>query len=244
MEAFKERVREGLIEVTALAVPVAHTRRARRTELYRPAALHRGAADPLGDAHRRARRGPSGWSTRAERAPASRYLAGAAHNWAGGRCRNLPGGDKLTARPSVCARPQRQLSLLVWFESTRPSTAWHYMEGNTVGLADSFELADDLLPALPVAPSRARGYTRTVPAPSAGQGAPTPTGRPTSSTPCTCGSRERTPTTPGPRSSPASIVREWNTRWAFPPAALGDQQRLLRARRGALPRPLLARTRG
>lgn len=70
-----------------------------------------------------------------------RYLA-AAHNWAGRSVPYITGGDRL-ARPFRWRSPGGG-ELLVWFTDTPHGMA--YMEGNTVGLVDGYDLAEDLLP--------------------------------------------------------------------------------------------------
>ncbi|WP_344832636.1 hypothetical protein [Nonomuraea dietziae] len=73
------------------------------------------------------------------------------------------------------------------------------MEGNTVASPDSLRAGRRPAAALPVRP---RGQaTRTVPAPSPGRG-PDADRAPYELDACTCGSRERTPTTPGPLDRP------------------------------------------
>ncbi|GAA4622579.1 glycoside hydrolase family 38 C-terminal domain-containing protein [Actinoallomurus vinaceus] len=141
---FVGRVREGSIEVTAFPFQL-HTEACSTDELYR---LLRHVAD-LRDRH--------GIETRsamhtdvpgavvgvvdALTAAGVRYLA-AAHNWAGRSVPYLVGGDRLS-RPFRWRAPSGR-ELLVWFTDTPHGMA--YMEGNTVGLVDGYDLALDLLP--------------------------------------------------------------------------------------------------
>ena len=145
-----------------------------------------------------------------------RYLA-AAHNWAGRSVPYLHGGDKLT-RPFRWRAPSGQ-EVLVWFTDTPHGMA--YMEGNTVGLADSYELADDLLPrylsALAIAPATPTArHVRLA-------GCRTRRASRTSWTCCTCGCRARTPTTPGRRSCRPRSRASGTSEWAYPRLRLRDQ---------------------
>jgi hypothetical protein len=70
-----------------------------------------------------------------------RYLS-AAHNWAGRSVPFLTGGQELS-RPFWWRSPAGN-RLLVWFTDTPHGMA--YMEGNVVGLAESFDAARELLP--------------------------------------------------------------------------------------------------
>ncbi|MEV4158824.1 glycoside hydrolase family 38 C-terminal domain-containing protein [Nonomuraea dietziae] len=205
VEAFKERVREGLIEVTALPFQL-HTEACSTEELYRQlrfteelptrSAMHTdvpGAVVGLVDALN---------------AAGVRYLA-AAHNWAGRSVPYLHGGDKLT-RPFRWRAPSGN-ELLVWFTDTPHGMA--YMEGNTVGLADSFELADDLLPRY-LSALAGRGYPYG-PGTFGWQG-PDADRAPYELDALHLRVQGAHADNAGPSIVPASIVREWNTRWAFP----------------------------
>ncbi|GLH97499.1 glycoside hydrolase family 38 N-terminal domain-containing protein [Phytohabitans aurantiacus] len=70
-----------------------------------------------------------------------RYLS-AAHNWAGRSVPFLTGGQEL-GRPFWWRSPAGN-RLLVWFTDTPHGMA--YMEGNVVGLAESFPAAEEFLP--------------------------------------------------------------------------------------------------
>ncbi|GAA2374089.1 glycoside hydrolase family 38 C-terminal domain-containing protein [Nonomuraea africana] len=205
VEAFKERVREGLIEVTALPFQL-HTEACSTEELYRQlrftqelptrSAMHTdvpGAVVGLVDALN---------------AAGVRYLA-AAHNWAGRSVPYLHGGDQLT-RPFRWRAPSGN-ELLVWFTDTPHGMA--YMEGNTVGLADSFELADDLLPRY-LSALAGKGYPYG-PGTFGWQG-PDADRAPYELDALHLRVQGAHADNAGPSIVPASIVREWNTRWAYP----------------------------
>lgn len=204
-EAFRQRVEEGLIEVTALPFQL-HTEACSTEELYRQlrftkdfptrSAMHTdvpGAVVGLVDALN---------------AAGVRYLA-AAHNWAGRSVPYLHGGDKLT-RPFRWRAPSGK-ELIVWFTDTPHGMA--YMEGNTVGLTDSYELADDLLPRYLLALSD-RSYPYG-PGTFGWQGPDAPKA-PYELDALHLRVQGAHADNAGPSIIPASIVKRWNEQWAFP----------------------------
>lgn len=202
---FREKVRQGLIEVTALPFQL-HTEACSTEELYRQlrftkdfptrSAMHTdvpGAVVGLVDALN---------------AAGVRYLA-AAHNWAGRSVPYLHGGDKLT-RPFRWRAPSGK-ELLVWFTDTPHGMA--YMEGNTVGLTDSYELADDLLPRYLLALSdRAYPYG---PGTFGWQGPDAPKA-PYELDAVHLRVQGAHADNAGPSIVPAKIAKQWNEQWAYP----------------------------
>jgi hypothetical protein len=142
--AFTERVRQGRIEVTAFPFQL-HTEACSGEELTRVLRFagelrHRYGIDVRSAMHTDVPGAVIG-VVDALAAAGIRYLA-AAHNWAGRSVPYLTGGERL-ARPFRWRAPSGN-ELLVWFTDTPHGMA--YMEGNTVGLTDGYELAEDLLP--------------------------------------------------------------------------------------------------
>jgi hypothetical protein len=140
-----------------------------------------------------------------------RYLA-VAHNYAGRAAPHLTGGSALP-RLFYWASPAGD-RVLVWHTDSPHGVA--YLEGNLLGLADSFALADELLPEyLAALATRAYPYGRECEA----------LGLPPD------GELDRAPYTHDvlhlrvqgliadnapPSIVPAEVVREWNERWAYP----------------------------
>jgi hypothetical protein len=141
---FTERVRAGDIEVTAFPMQL-HTEACSTEELYRQLRFVEDLRQRYGIEVRSAMHtdipGAVAGTVDALNAAGVRYLA-AAHNWAGRSVPYITGGDKL-ARPFRWRSPGGG-ELLVWFTDTPHGMA--YMEGNTVGLVDGYDLAEDLLP--------------------------------------------------------------------------------------------------
>ncbi|MBV9448137.1 MAG: hypothetical protein JO345_19815 [Streptosporangiaceae bacterium] len=141
---FTDRVAEGRIEVTALPFQL-HTEACSTEELDRQLRFAGQLRDRFGMTIRSAMHtdvpgavvGLIDALTRA----GVRYLS-AAHNWAGRSVPYLVGGETLT-RPFRWRAPSGN-ELLTWFTDTPHGMA--YMEGNTVGLADGYDLALDMLP--------------------------------------------------------------------------------------------------
>ncbi|MEJ3745765.1 glycoside hydrolase family 38 C-terminal domain-containing protein [Actinomycetes bacterium KLBMP 9797] len=140
-----------------------------------------------------------------------RYLS-AAHNWAGRSVPFLTGGQDL-GRPFWWRSPAGN-RLLVWFTDTPHGMA--YMEGNVVGLAESFAAAESLLP----------GYlwrlaNEAVPYQREAFGWAGLDGVPLSKPPyphdvlhlrVQGGNADNA----GPSIVPPSVVREWNATYAYP----------------------------
>jgi hypothetical protein len=142
--AFADRVRQGRIEVTAFPFQL-HTEACSGEELTRVLRFTGQLRDRYGIEVRSAMHtdvpGAVIGVVDALATAGVRYLA-AAHNWAGRSVPYLTGGERL-ARPFRWRAPSGN-ELLVWFTDTPHGMA--YMEGNTVGLVDGYELAEDLLP--------------------------------------------------------------------------------------------------
>jgi len=136
--------RQGRVELTAFPFQL-HTEACSTDELYRLVGLTKSFAD------RHGLRLDTAMHTDVPGAAAGvvdvlseagvRYLS-AAHNWAGRSVPYMVGGQGLT-RP-FWWRSQQGRRLLVWFTDTPHGMA--YMEGNIVGLAESYECAQRYLP--------------------------------------------------------------------------------------------------
>ncbi|MEU8304101.1 glycoside hydrolase family 38 C-terminal domain-containing protein [Actinomadura sp. NPDC048955] len=141
---FAERARAGDIEVTAFPMQL-HTEACSTEELYRQLRFVEQLSREHGIEVRSAMHtdipGAVVGTVDALNAAGVRYLA-AAHNWAGRSVPYITGGDRL-ARPFRWRSPGGG-ELIVWFTDTPHGMA--YMEGNTVGLVDGYDLAEDLLP--------------------------------------------------------------------------------------------------
>lgn len=212
---FVDRIRAGRIEVTAFPFQL-HTEACSAEELHRQlrftsrlrerygieivSAMHTdvpGAVIGLVDALAGA---------------GIRYLA-AAHNWAGRSVPYLTGGSKL-GRPFRWRAPSGS-EVLVWFTATPHGMA--YMEGNTVGLADSYQLTLDLLPRYLDALARKPypygeetfGWSG-LPAEAAAAIQPYPFDL------LHLRVQGADADNAGPSIVPAAITREWNATWAYP----------------------------
>ncbi|GAA2601786.1 hypothetical protein SMC26_07535 [Actinomadura fulvescens] len=141
---FVRASRAGQIEVTAFPMQL-HTEACSAEELYRQLRFVEQLRSAYGIDVRSAMHtdipGAVVGVVDALNAAGVRYLA-AAHNWAGRSVPYITGGDKL-GRPFRWRAPSGR-ELLVWFTDTPHGMA--YMEGNTVGLVDGYDLAEDLLP--------------------------------------------------------------------------------------------------
>ncbi|MCG5218803.1 glycoside hydrolase family 38 N-terminal domain-containing protein [Streptosporangium soli] len=211
VEAFAARARAGQIEVTALPLQL-HTEACSTEELYRQLRHTTELKEKYGFATRSAMHtdvpGAVVGLVDALNAAGVRYLA-AAHNWAGRSVPYLVGGDKLT-RPFRWRAPSGN-ELLVWFTDTPHGMA--YMEGNTVGLTDSYELADDLLPRyLSALANRSYPYG---PGTFGWQGPDAPKA-PYELDALHLRVQGAHADNAGPSIVPASIVRRWNEQWAYP----------------------------
>lgn len=136
--------RAGRLEVTAFPMQL-HTEACSTEELYRQLRFVQDLRTRYGIEVRSAMHtdipGAVVGVVDALNAAGVRYLA-AAHNWAGRSVPYVTGGDRLT-RPFRWRAPSGR-ELIVWFTDTPHGMA--YMEGNTVGLVDGYDLAEDLLP--------------------------------------------------------------------------------------------------
>ncbi|MER6944429.1 hypothetical protein ABT294_10430 [Nonomuraea sp. NPDC000554] len=211
VEAFAALAREGVIEVTALPFQL-HTEACSTEELYRQLRFTTQLQEKYGFATRSAMHtdvpGAVVGLVDALNAAGVRYLA-AAHNWAGRSVPYLHGGDKLT-RPFRWRAPSGN-EVLVWFTDTPHGMA--YMEGNTVGLTDSYELADDLLPRY-LSALASRGYPYG-PGTFGWQGPDAPR-EPYELDVLHLRVQGAHADNAGPSIVPASIARRWNEQWAFP----------------------------
>ncbi|WP_113701520.1 hypothetical protein [Nonomuraea lactucae] len=210
-ETFAALAREGIIEVTALPFQL-HTEACSTEELYRQLRFTSRLRDRYGFATTSAMHtdvpGAVVGLVDALNAAGVRYLA-AAHNWAGRSVPYLHGGDKLT-RPFRWRAPSGN-ELVVWFTDTPHGMA--YMEGNTVGLTDSYELADDLLPRY-LAALATRGYPYG-PGTFGWRGPDAPR-EPYELDVLHLRVQGAHADNAGPSIMPASIARAWNERWAHP----------------------------
>ncbi|MFF4195995.1 glycoside hydrolase family 38 C-terminal domain-containing protein [Nonomuraea sp. NPDC001831] len=211
VESFAALARAGVIEVTALPFQL-HTEACSTEELYRQLRFTAQLQDRYGFATRSAMHtdvpGAVVGLVDALNASGVRYLA-AAHNWAGRSVPYLHGGDKLT-RPFRWRAPSGN-ELLVWFTDTPHGMA--YMEGNTVGLTDSYELADDLLPRY-LSALATRGYPYG-PGTFGWQGPDAPR-EPYELDVLHLRVQGAHADNAGPSIVPASIARRWNETWAWP----------------------------
>ncbi|TDC08864.1 hypothetical protein E1267_09190 [Nonomuraea longispora] len=211
VEQFAARAREGVIEVTALPFQL-HTEACSTEELHRQLRFTSQLKDRYGFATTSAMHtdvpGAVVGLVDALSAHGVRYLA-AAHNWAGRSVPYLHGGDKLT-RPFRWRAPSGN-EVVVWFTDTPHGMA--YMEGNTVGLTDSFELADDLLPRY-LSALATRGYPYG-PGTFGWQGPDAPK-EPYELDVLHLRVQGAHADNAGPSIVPASIARRWNEQWAYP----------------------------
>ncbi|MEU8249780.1 hypothetical protein [Nonomuraea sp. NPDC048916] len=211
VDAFAALAREGIIEVTALPFQL-HTEACSTEELYRQLRFTSDLQQRYGFATRSAMHtdvpGAVVGLVDALNAAGVRYLA-AAHNWAGRSVPYLHGGDKLT-RPFRWRAPSGN-EVLVWFTDTPHGMA--YMEGNTVGLTDSYELADDLLPRY-LSALASRGYPYG-PGTFGWQGPDAPR-EPYELDVLHLRVQGAHADNAGPSIVPASIARRWNEQWAYP----------------------------
>ncbi|WP_084958819.1 glycoside hydrolase family 38 C-terminal domain-containing protein [Thermoactinospora rubra] len=206
-DAFAERVRQGLIEVTALPFQL-HTEACSTEELYRQLRFAERFPFPVRSAMHTDVPGAVVGLVDALNAAGVRYLA-AAHNWAGRSVPYLHGGDTLT-RPFRWRAPSGN-ELVVWFTDTPHGMA--YMEGNTVGLTDSYELAEDLLPRYLFAlASRPYPYGPG----TFGWLGPDAPKDPYELDVLHLRVQGAHADNAGPSIVPASVVRRWNETWAYP----------------------------
>jgi hypothetical protein len=211
VESFAQWAREGVIEVTALPFQL-HTEACSTEELHRQLRFTKQLHDRYGFATKSAMHtdvpGAVVGLVDALNQAGVRYLA-AAHNWAGRSVPYLHGGDKLT-RPFRWRAPSGN-EILVWFTDTPHGMA--YMEGNTVGLTDSYELADDLLPRY-LSALATRGYPYG-PGTFGWQGPDAPR-EPYELDVLHLRVQGAHADNAGPSIVPASIARQWNEQWAWP----------------------------
>ncbi|MDP4503693.1 glycoside hydrolase family 38 N-terminal domain-containing protein [Nonomuraea turcica] len=207
VESFVRRGREGVIEVTALPFQL-HTEACSTEELHRQLRFTRRFGFPVTSAMHTDVPGAVVGLVDALSQAGVRYLA-AAHNWAGRSVPYLHGGDKLT-RPFRWRAPSGN-ELIVWFTDTPHGMA--YMEGNTVGLTDSYELAGDLLPRY-LSALATRGYPYG-PGTFGWQGPDAPR-EPYELDVLHLRVQGAHADNAGPSIVPASIARRWNEEWAYP----------------------------
>ena len=141
-----------------------------------------------------------------------RYLS-AAHNWAGRSVPFLTGGQRL-GRPFWWRSPAGN-RVLVWFTDTPHGMA--YMEGNVVGLAESFAAADRLLPGyLHALADRPVPYREEAFGWSGIDRAEELTKPPYPHDLLHLRVQGGNADNAGPSIVPPSVVREWNDRYAYP----------------------------
>lgn len=235
---FVERTRQGRIEVTAFPFQL-HTEACSEEELARVLRFTRELRERHGIEISSAMHtdvpGAVAGVVDALAESGVRYLA-AAHNWAGRSVPYLTGGDKL-GRPFRWRAPSGN-ELLVWFTETPHGMA--YMEGNTVGLADDYELTEDLLPRYLGALTR----TSYPYGPEAFGWSGLPDGAP-----------ERAPypfdavhlrvqgahaDNAGPNLTPAQIVRRWNETWEYPRLRMATNSEFFRYVEASAPADAIA----
>jgi hypothetical protein len=141
-----------------------------------------------------------------------RYLS-VAHNYAGRSVPNLVGGQQLT-RPFYWQAPNGK-RLLVWYTDTPHGSA--YMEGNFVGLAESYETAVRVLPGyLKALAERPYPYEE----PFYGWQGLSPdievTKHPYPLDVLHLRVQSVISDNAPPSITPAQVVREWNEKWAYP----------------------------
>jgi len=215
VRAFTDRVREGRIEVTAFPFQM-HTEACSEEELSRQLRFVGQLRDRYGIAVRSAMHtdipGAVAGLVDALAGVGVRYLS-AAHNWAGRSVPYLTGGDQLS-RPFRWRAPSGN-ELTVWFTDTPHGMA--YMEGNTVGFADGYDLTVDLLPRYLDALARrpypygeeAFGWTGMSEEAAAGKA-------PYAFDAVHLRLQGAHADNAGPSIIPAEIVRKWNETWAYP----------------------------
>ena len=211
---FTERTRQGRIEVTAFPFQL-HTEACSEEELARVLRFTWELRERYGievcSAMHTDVPGAVAGVVDALAAAGVRYLA-AAHNWAGRSVPYLTGGDRL-GRPFRWRAPSGS-EVLVWFTDTPHGMA--YMEGNTVGLADGYELTEDLLPRYLDALAR-RPYPY---GPEAFGWSGLPAGAPVRAPYPLDAVHLRVQgahaDNAGPNLTPAQIVRQWNETWEYP----------------------------
>lgn len=211
---FTERVRQGRIEVTAFPYQL-HTEACSGEELTRVLRFTRDLRDRYGievcSAMHTDVPGAVAGVVDALAQAGVRYLA-AAHNWAGRSVPYLTGGEKL-GRPFRWRAPSGN-EILVWFTDTPHGMA--YMEGNTVGLADGYELTEDLLPRyLGALASQAYPYG---PEAFGWYGLPddAPVKAPDALDAVHLRVQGAHADNAAPSLIPARVVRRWNQTWEFP----------------------------
>ena len=211
---FTERTRQGRIEVTAFPFQL-HTEACSEEELARVLRFTWELRERYGievcSAMHTDVPGAVAGVVDALAAAGVRYLA-AAHNWAGRSVPYLTGGERL-GRPFRWRAPSGS-EVLVWFTDTPHGMA--YMEGNTVGLADGYELAEDLLPRyLEALAQRPYPYG---PEAFGWSGLPdgTPVPAPYQLDAVHLRVQGAHADNAGPNLTPAQIVRQWNETWEYP----------------------------
>ena len=211
---FTERTRQGRIEVTAFPFQL-HTEACSEEELARVLRFTWELRERYGievcSAMHTDVPGAVAGVVDALAAAGVRYLA-AAHNWAGRSVPYLTGGERL-GRPFRWRAPSGS-EVLVWFTDTPHGMA--YMEGNTVGLADGYELTEDLLPRYLDALAR-RPYPYGPEAfgwSGLPDGAPMPL--PYQLDAVHLRVQGAHADNAGPNLTPAQIVRQWNETWEYP----------------------------
>ncbi|MFS8478274.1 MAG: hypothetical protein FWJ93_04765 [Micromonosporaceae bacterium] len=214
VERFIARARTGRIEVTAMPYQL-HTEACSVEELHR---LLRFTDDlrerygiPITSAMHTDVPGAVVGFVDALAASGVRYLS-AAHNWAGRSVPYLHGGQEL-GRPFWWRSPAGN-RVLVWFTDTPHGMA--YMEGNVVGLAESFAATLDLLPGyLDALAHRPVPYQHEAFGWSGMSGVPV-TRRPYPHDLLHLRVQGGNADNAGPSIVPASVIRQWNAEYAYP----------------------------
>ncbi|GAA4696667.1 glycoside hydrolase family 38 C-terminal domain-containing protein [Phytohabitans rumicis] len=214
VDRFVSLAREGRIEVTAMPFQL-HTEACSVEELHRMLRFTDDLRErhdiPITSAMHTDVPGAVVGFVDALAAAGVRYLS-AAHNWAGRSVPFLTGGQDL-GRPFWWRSPAGN-RLLVWFTDTPHGMA--YMEGNVVGLAESFPAAAALLPGyLWSLANRAVPYGREAFGWSGLDGVAL-TKPPYPHDVLHLRVQGGNADNAGPSIVPPSVVREWNATYAYP----------------------------